>query len=73
MIKSIVKVQSSLHTTEAVLKMLVYNEDKSIHYEADLTAEVRNLLAGRPKAYFEFALNECSEIRLGKEVAPQNW
>ena len=68
--KSIVKVQSSLYTTDTAQKMLVYNEDKSIYYEAELTAEVRNLLADRPKAYFEFTLTESNEIRFGKEVAP---
>ncbi|MGQ3685298.1 MAG: hypothetical protein ACUBOA_09905 [Candidatus Loosdrechtia sp.] len=71
--KSIVKVQSSLYTTDTAQKMLVYNEDRSINYEADLTEEVKKVLLGRPKAYFEFTLTENKEIRLGKEVAPQNW
>lgn len=71
--KSVVKVQSSLYTTGTASQMLVYNEDKSIYYEMELTKEVKRVLAGRPKAYFEFTLTGNNEIRLGKEVVPQNW
>jgi hypothetical protein len=73
MTKSIVKVQSSLYTTDTAQKMLIYNEDKSIYYESHLTEEIKKVLAGRQKAYFEFTLTENNEIRLGKEATPQNW
>ncbi len=53
--------------------MLIYNEDRSVRYEADTTEEIRQLMNDRLKAYFEYELDDQNKIIIGKEVNEQNW
>jgi hypothetical protein len=48
----IVKIQKSIHTTSENQQALIYNEDRSVLLEVDLTKHIENLLNGDLKAYF---------------------
>lgn len=53
--------------------MLIYSKDKkTIFYEADLTEEVKDLMKGRLKAYFNAKLENKNVILLD-EVSTQSW
>jgi len=68
----IVKIQQSLATSEGETQMLVYNEDRSYEFERPLTEWARQVLKGRPKAYFEMEVVPGG-FRLLGEVEPQPW
>ena len=69
----IVKVQLSLHTTQERRRVLVYNEDRSVWYEADASQEVINLLAGEPKTYFKAHLDKDKKLILDGKAPDQIW
>lgn len=68
----IVKIQVSLTTTRRSQTYLVYNEDRSVMHEGEATPEILNLMAGRPKAYFNAEIvGTLLDIR--DEVEEPNW
>jgi len=68
----IVKVQLSLFGSEPAPQMLIYNEDRSIVYEAEATPEILACMDGAAKKYFTAEL-VGTEILLGDETETQNW
>lgn len=67
----IVKVQQSLFSSGEPT-MLVYNESRTVMYEAPLPLDVKELLGERPKAYFKAKL-VGTIVELGKEISAKNW
>lgn len=65
----IVKVQVSQYPRGRVL---VYDEERSFQVEKPLTKEVRELMAGRPKAFFMADIDD-DKVILGEEVADPGW
>lgn len=69
----IVKVQSSLHSTEKCRQVLVYNKDKSLTYQCDLKKSISDLLNGRPKAFFDADIDCVGRFTINWEVCDQGW
>lgn len=77
----IVKVQSSLSSSDGVRRCLVYNKKRTIFYETQDQTEVKALLEvlkDRPKAYFSAVVNGKDDqgekkIAILKETATQDW
>lgn len=68
----VVKIQQSLAGNNGK-RMLAYNKDRSISFEDTLSKEVKELLNGRPKAYFNAAIVN-TKIELYDEVTtPQDF
>ena len=68
----IVKVQSSLSSSDGVRSCLIYNKTKTIFYETREESEVEALLValkGRPKAYFSAKVNPKKESEGEKVVS----
>lgn len=68
----IVKVQISQFTSHGNLRVLVYNEDRTIQWEDGADSEVLDFVQGRPKVYAE-AHMEGTIIVLDKIVEDQDW
>lgn len=68
----IVKVQTSLWSTEPVQRFLLYNKERSLVLEGDVGDVVKLKLYGRYKAYFEARVTDDG-LELGEEVAAQDW
>lgn len=69
----IVKVQQSIATTHAAPQMLIYNEDRSVTYEAPLTAPVARVLGARLKAYFYATIDGAGLLSLDGAAPEQDW
>jgi hypothetical protein len=69
----IVKVQVSLATSLPNQRVLVYNKDRSIMYENDVTDDVLELLGDRPKAYFKAHLDKYKKLVLDEQAEDQDW
>jgi hypothetical protein len=69
----IIKIQQSQFTTTKTKQMLIYNEDRSLFHEDELSKEVEEVLNGRPKAYFEAEINKYGALSILKEVDEPNW
>lgn len=72
----IVKVQRSLATApNNVQTFIVYDEDRSIMYQAPLTAAIARALGSRLKAYFHAEIDDEGILALDTvtEVAEQDW
>jgi len=68
----LVKIQKSIVTTHKRPQVLVYNKDKSVMWEGDLTKEVEALMKNETKAYFEAKL-EGTKVVIGSRVSEQCW
>ena len=69
----IVKVQLSLLSSAGKEQMLIYNEDRSVRYEAPADPKIKDLMGGRLKAYFTAELRPDGKLALGGEAMPQTW
>ena len=69
----IIKVQQSLISSSNTKRMLVYNEDRSLFFEDELTPDAAKVLDNRPKAYFEAEIDEDGALSIIKEVDERNW
>lgn len=69
----IVKVQISIATTHPNRRVLIYNKDRSITYEADVTDEVLALVEGLPKTYFKAHLDRYKKLVLDERTKDQDW
>lgn len=69
----IVKVQLSLMTTHASQRVLIYNKDRSIHYEGEATTEVKAVMHGRHKAFFRAGITSDMKVDLIEEVRDYSW
>lgn len=67
----IVKVQVSLRSSDGP-QMLIYNEARDVQWEGPLTPDVKKLMHGRDKAYFEAKLIDTL-INIRFEVEAQPW
>lgn len=67
----IIKIQQPPITTGKP-QMLMYNEDRSFMFQSDLSKDIRNLLNGRNKAYFEAEM-AGTELNMLDEVEAQGW
>lgn len=68
----IVKVQVSQFSSDGVTRCLIYNADRSFTYEGGLNQDMVDVMAGRPKAYFE-AIMGSGGLEIGDEVTEQDW
>ena len=68
----IVKVQRALLSTDGVDRVLIYNHDRSFVYEGGVNEDLKDVLAGRPKAYYE-AVMTADGLEIGDEVEAQPW
>jgi hypothetical protein len=68
----IVKVQVSLDTNLPVQQVLVYNEDRSVLYQGDITPEIVQHMDGCFKAYF-YAHIDGKLIVLDRLAPVQEW
>jgi hypothetical protein len=68
----IVKVQLSLFPPDAS-RVLIYSQDRSVTLDATSTPKLRELMGGRPKAFFHAKVNELAQIELGAEAPWQAW
>lgn len=69
----IVKVQISIATNQPNRRVLIYNKDRSITYETDVTDEVLELVEGLPKTYFKAHLDRYKKLVLDERVEDQDW
>lgn len=70
----IVKVQISTATNiPGGPHVLVYNESRSIEYEAAADEAILDVMDGRPKAFFHAHLNETKKLIIDKEADWQTW
>lgn len=69
----IVKVQRSISTNALAQQMLVYNRDRSVLYEAELSPEIEQMFRpGELKLYAQAKL-KGTIIHIGNRVEPQEW
>lgn len=74
----IVKVQLSklgIFKSSKKRRVLIYNKNRNITYEADATPGILILMDGADKAYFEAVLTKDNEINIVEHtpVEGQNW
>jgi len=71
----IVKVQLSKFTSAKKQRMLIYNKNRKIIYEAEATLGMVKLMNGEDKAYFEAVLTKDNKINITNctPVEGQNW
>lgn len=70
----IVKVQASIFTTEPLgPQALVYDKHRKFEWQGPLPASVKDILAGRPKAFFLAHIDEQRQLVLGEEAQWQSW
>lgn len=64
----IFKLQQSIQTSDGIRKMLIYNEDKSIYYEAPITDEIRELMGDNLKIFVKGRLQKSGNIRIDRAL-----
>jgi hypothetical protein len=69
----IVKVQVSLFTTESAQQVLVYNEDRSVMYQGDVTQDILDAMGGAPRRYFFAVINDDNTIGIEDPAPEQTW
>lgn len=74
----IVKVQLSLFTGHPHRRMIVYNEDQSVHWEGDATQEVVDVMGHEGdirdiKKFFHAHIDEDGKVALDGEAPWQDW
>lgn len=73
----LLKVQTSLFSSDGIGSVMVYNEDKSIIGEfnltSDLTKEITKKLNGKPKSFWFGHIDKNKMLVLDKEAPWQNW
>jgi len=71
----IVKVQTSLHSSDGTERCLIYDKTRDVTYETsnpEETKPILKLLKKRSKAYFRAAVVD-TKIQIYEEVKTQNW
>lgn len=69
----IVKVQISQFSNDSKVRMLIYNEDRSIFFETEEPEDgILQIMDGRPKIYCDAHL-EGTNVVLDKETSWQDW
>jgi len=68
----IVKIQTSLDSSDGVQRALIYNKDKSVQYEMEVDDNIKSIMKGRLKPYFRAEL-VGTRISLGEEMPEQSW
>lgn len=68
----IVKIQRSIFPPGANT-MLIYDKRRSVEGQLPLTKEVKKLLAGDLKGYFQGRLDSTGLLHIQKRVADQEW
>lgn len=68
----VVKIQASLASNAGYQSMLVYDESRDFFVEREILPEIKKLLRGRPKAYFEIELKDTI-MHINKEVSNPGW
>lgn len=68
----IVKIQMPLESTLKNPPCLVYNQDRSVEFHWPIDPQLKCLLGGEPKKYFE-ARVVLGDLELIQEVEPQPW
>ena len=68
----IVKVQVSLHSSDGVTRVLIYNQDRSFSYEGGINQDMVDTMGLRPKAFFEASMGP-EGLEIGEEVPDPGW
>jgi len=68
----IVKVQLSTYTELPVRQVLIYNKDRSVEWQGDITPEIERAMGDTNKAFFE-AKMRGTVIELMKRVGGRPW
>lgn len=75
----VIKVQVSLSSTDNIPHMLIYNEDRTVHYEDFASKDILELMGDEPKAYFNADLiddpanKNAKRISITSRAKWQNW
>lgn len=69
----IVKVQLSITSSFVQRQVIIYNEDRSLHYQGSAGQEIVNLMGDKLKAFFHASLNEKGMISLDGIADPEDW
>ena len=68
----IVKVQVSLASSDNVTRVLIYNQSRTFEYVGGLNQDMVDVMAGRPKAFFEASMGGDG-LSIGAEVPDPGW
>lgn len=68
----VIKIQLSLVSSGGQAQILVYNEDKSFLMQGPPGKDIVDVMAGRPKVFFE-AVMGASAIEIGREIPDPGW
>ena len=69
----IVKVQLPITITEPILRVLIYNEDKSVFQMFEATDELIERVGPRKKKYMWAHIDEDSKLVLDEDAPEQDW
>lgn len=71
--REIVKVQVSIFSTDGERRVLIYNEDGSIHEEFPLTADLEREMGKSLKRYFYAHVSKKKKLVLDGAAPRQAW
>jgi hypothetical protein len=69
----IVKVQQSIQTGYENPQMLIYDKNRKYTFQSDISDDVKSILNGRLKAYFNAGINDDNMLEIREEVESQEW
>ena len=67
----IIKVQISVLSSAE--RVLIYDKHRRFTYEGEATPEIKELLAGRPKAFFHAMIDDQKRFEIDGEALWQEW
>lgn len=71
--QEIFKIQVPLHSSEENPPLLVYNRNRSVFFQMDMTPTLKSLIAGRYKVYVLGYIDENQIFQVVHEAKSQNW
>jgi hypothetical protein len=69
----VVKVQQSIVTSETKRQVLVYNQDRSIMWQGDITPDLRKVLGDDLKSYWYATVMKDGNLRLERRTGWRTW
>lgn len=68
----IIKIQASLFSSVEEQQVLIYDEDKDIKFQENMSEQMENLMRGRKKVYFHAKMNG-GKLEILEEAPDQDW
>ena len=68
----IIKVQLSLTTSYEKQQMMAYNQDESVLIQEDASKDMKDIMHGRPKAFFNAEMVD-GKLTINGEAPWQDW